>query len=111
MEYESRRLKVTVTGYCPCRICCGDFADGKTATGRDARKSGIAVDPEIISLGSYIDVPGYNRGPNNNGSWIMADDTGRVIKGNKIDLRFQTHGEAKKWGKKEMIVRVWTRIA
>ena len=109
MEYESRRLKVVATAYCPCELCCGKWSDGRTATNRDATKAGVAVDPKIIALGSHIDIPNYNRGPNKNGSWILADDVGGSIKGKKIDVRFKTHREAKKWGKKTVTIRVWTR--
>ncbi|MBD3408512.1 MAG: hypothetical protein GF411_20480 [Candidatus Lokiarchaeota archaeon] len=109
MEYESRLVQVVSTGYCPCSICCGKDADGKTCTGRDAYLEGVAVDPSIIALGSRIDIPGYNRGSNSNGSWILADDVGGAIKGHRIDVRFKTHGEAKKWGKKKIKIRVWTK--
>lgn len=109
MEYESKRLTVVATAYCPCAICCGSNADGRTATGRDANEPGVAVDPKIIPLGSRLDIPGYKRGSGDSGSWILADDTGRVINGSKIDVRFETHGEAKKWGKKTISIRVWTK--
>jgi len=97
---------VESTAYCPCSICCGSNANGLTAKMRDAYLPGVAVDPKFISLGSHLDIPGYKRGPNKNGSWIRADDTGRVIKKDKIDVRFKTHEEAKKWGRKWIRVRV-----
>jgi len=111
MAYDSRLVMVVATGYCPCKICCGRHADNKTATGRDAKKAGVAVDKKFISLGSYLDIPGYTRGPNNNGSWIKADDTGNkeYITGNVIDVRFKTHREAKEWGRKAIKVRIWTK--
>lgn len=105
---SSRRVTVVATGYCPCEVCCGSHADGKTATGRDAKLPGLAIDPKIFKLGkARFDIPGYNRGSNNNGSWILADDTGGAIKGYRIDLRFKSHEEATKWGKKKIKVRVW----
>ena len=54
-------MTVKATGYCPCSICCGKYADGKTATWRDAQKAGVAVDPKVIPLGSHIDIPGCLR--------------------------------------------------
>lgn len=102
-------LWLIVTAYCPCSICCGTHADGVTATGRDAAKAGVAVDSKIIPLGSRLDIPGYTRGPNRNGSWILADDVGGAIKGNRIDVRFVTHKEAKEWGRKRLRVRVWLK--
>ena len=95
-------LTVIATAYCPCKKCCGKWADGKTKTGRDAKLAGVAIDPKIIPLGSHVDIPNYLRGPNKNGSWILCDDTGKTIKGNKIDLRFKTHQEALNWGIKKI---------
>lgn len=106
MSYDSKRIWVIATAYCPCEICCGSNADGKTATGRNAMNPGVAVDKEVIEIGSRLDIPGYDR---SNGSWILADDTGSAIVGNRIDVRFKTHGEAKKWGKKKIKIRVWTK--
>lgn len=108
---KPRRVLVTVTGYCPCKICCGEHADGKTSTGRSAWKAGVAVDPEFIALGSHIDIPEniYKRGPNNNGSWIKADDVGGKIKGMQIDLRFLYHWKAKKVGRRKIWVRIHDR--
>lgn len=102
-------LILIVSAYCPCSICCGKSADGKTATGRDANLPGVAVDKTVIPLGSRLDIPGYNRGSNGNGSWILADDTGKVIKGFRIDVRFETHKEALEWGRKKLRVRVWKK--
>lgn len=106
-KWESRWMDVEATAYCPCSICTD--GDGKTSTGRDAHKDGVAVDPAVIPLGSRIDVPGITLGINGNGSWLLADDTGGKIKGTKIDIRFQDHATAKKHGKKKLRVRVWTK--
>jgi 3D (Asp-Asp-Asp) domain-containing protein len=103
---EPYYLTVIATAYCPCKKCCGKWADGKTKLGTDAKSAGVAVDPNVIPLGSHIDVPNYQRGPNKNGSWILCDDTGKKIKGNKIDLRFKTHQEALNWGIKKIKIRV-----
>lgn len=108
-EWTARRVKVRATAYCPCSKCCGKHADGKTATGRDAYKAGIAVDSSVIPLGSRVDIPGHNRGSNGNGSWILADDTGGAIKGRRIDVRFKTHKEALEWGVKNITIRVWSK--
>jgi len=101
-QQASKRIKVEATAYCPCKKCCGKFADGVTATGRDASKAGVAVDPKVIPLGSHIDIPGY-------GNWILADDVGGAIKGNRIDVRFSSHQDALNWGRREIIIRVWPK--
>lgn len=108
--WKARNCKVVATAYCPCKICCGKHADGKTAIGEDAMKAGVAVDPKLFKLGqTMFDIPEYRRGKNRNGSWIPADDTGRAIRGFRIDVRFETHEEALKWGRKTLTVRVWEK--
>jgi len=109
LSAESKLISVKATGYCPCEICCGSSADGMTAMGRNAILAGVAVDPAVIPLGSHLDIPGYSRGPNRNGSWIKADDTGGAVKGFNIDVRFFTHEEALAWGVKHLTVRVWVK--
>lgn len=103
-ERQARWVWVEATAYCPCAICCGKHANGVTATGRGANTPGVAVDPTVIPLGSRLDIPGYRR---SNGTWILADDTGGAIKGNRIDVRFETHEEARQWGRRRIRVRVW----
>ena len=104
---KSYFLLVKATAYCPCFQCCGKWSNGKTFKGTDANSAGVAVDRKIIPLNSHIDIPGYKRGPNKNGSWILCDDIGGAIKGNEIDVRFKTHEEALKWGIKHIRIRVW----
>lgn len=71
--------------------------NGRTATGAALRKGIIAVDPLIIPLGTRVYVMGYGYG--------LAADTGGAIKGNVIDVAFNSRGEALRWGRK--YVRVY----
>lgn len=103
---KSYSIWVIATAYCPCKKCCGTCSPGITYTGQNAWKSGVAVDPKVIPLGSHLDIPGYTRGPNKNGSWILCDDIGGKIKGNRIDVRFKYHWQAKKWGKRKIKIKV-----
>ena len=105
-EWTFRHVRLLVTGYCPGECCCGDHADGLTATGEDAQNPGVAVDPELIRLGARLDIPGYGE---LRGWWSPADDVGGKIKGNRIDVRFASHREAIEWGKKLLKVRVWEK--
>jgi 3D (Asp-Asp-Asp) domain-containing protein len=80
-----------VTAYCPCIKCCGK-TDGITATGTVATAGRtIAVDPTVIPYGSEVIL---------NGVTYIAEDCGGAIKGNKIDMFFDTHEEALQWGVK-----------
>ena len=76
----------TVTYYCcePYAHVCGD-GDGLTATGLPVTPGVVAVDPEVIPLGSTVIIDGQE---------YLAADTGGAIKGNRIDIAVDTHQEA-----------------
>lgn len=70
---------------------------GRTATGRGVAYnpsgiSTIAVDPRVIPLGSLVEVAGYGR--------AIASDTGGAIKGNIIDVYFDSSSVCSSWGRK-----------
>ena len=91
----------TITAYCPCEKCCGEWADGITATGTTATQGRtVAVDPSVIELGSVV----YFEGVDGLVGGYIAEDTGGAIKGNRIDLFFDDHQEALEWGIKELEV-------
>ena len=82
-----------ITAYCPCISCCGK-SDGITSTGVVAQSNRtLAVDPKVIPYGSKL-VIGDNE--------YIAEDCGGAIKGNKIDMFFDTHQEALQWGVRYM---------
>jgi 3D (Asp-Asp-Asp) domain-containing protein len=93
-----RALEVTATAYCPCAKCCGPTAVGMTSTGVPAAKGVIAVDPRVIPLGARVYVDGYGE--------ALAADVGSAIKGNRIDVCFDTHEEAWAWGVKKTKVYI-----
>ena len=88
-----------VTAYCPCEKCCGDYADGVTASGRPAEGKLIAADP-VFPFGLLLDVPGY-------GERIPVEDRGGAIKNRHIDLLFPNHEEALVWGKQYLEIHGW----
>lgn len=74
-----------------------------TATGsRPVRNpdgiSTIAVDPSVIPLGSKVYVDGYGV--------AIAADTGGAIKGNIIDLYFNSEAECISWGRRDVSVTI-----
>ena len=91
-----KKMEVLATAYCPCRKCCGKFADGKTAIGYDANTKGVAVDRRLIPLRSKVSIPGYGL--------VVADDVGGAIKNNRIDVRFPSHQTALEWGRKNLTI-------
>ncbi len=82
-----------VTAYCPCELCCGEYADGLTASGRLAEGFLVAA-PLDMPFGTLLRIPGYN-----NGDPVPVLDRGGAIKGNRLDLLFPTHIKALRWGR------------
>ncbi len=79
----------TVTHYCPCEICCNK-TDGITYTGTNATEGRtIAVDPEVIPLGSTVIIDGQE---------YIAEDVGGAINGNRIDRFVSDHQRALELG-------------
>ena len=77
----------TVTAYCPCELCCGQWADGLTATGLPASQGVVAVDPAVIPLGSTVILDGQR---------YLAADTG--VTGQAVDLCMEEHEAAQAFG-------------
>lgn len=63
-----------------------------TFTGVYPHVGTVAVDPDVIPLGSRMWIEGYGYG--------IAQDTGGLIKGNIIDLFMDTEAECWKWGRR-----------
>ncbi len=83
--YEMVATAYTHTGY-------------NTSTGIKPRVGVAAVDPSVIPLGTRMYVDGYG--------YCRALDVGGRIKGNRIDLFFETRSEALKWGKRKVKVYI-----
>ena len=85
----------TITAYCPCYACSEGYGS-QTATNVKAKEGvTIAVDPKVIPYGTKVIIDGKE---------YIAQDCGGAIKGNKIDIYFDTHAETDKWGKRNLEV-------
>jgi len=62
----------------------------------------IAVDPDVIPLGTRIEIK--------NMGFFTAEDTGGKIKGNRIDIYFDSKKEAEEFGKKGVWVQIINNI-
>lgn len=93
-----RTLTVIATAYDPGPGSCGRYSDGRTCNGRRAGYGIIAVDPKVIPLGAKLFVPGYGFG--------IASDVGGAIKGNHIDLGYNSRSGSLQWGKRWVSVRI-----
>jgi len=70
--------------------------NGITATGLQAGYGIVAVDPSFIALGTRLFIEGYGV--------ALAADTGGWIKGNRIDLCFETLEECFRYGRRRIYV-------
>jgi len=105
IAFSHRIIKMKVTAYCPCKKCCGKYADGKTSTNRNAWTTlGVAADPKLLPYGTKLKIPGVGI--------REVDDTGGAMRRSAekgiyhIDVRFHDHEEAKKFGVKWLDVTV-----
>lgn len=94
----SRVINGKATAYnCPGYV-------GHTASGTVAEVGKIAVDPKVIPLGSKLYVVSQD------GQYVygycIAEDTGGLIKGNKIDLYFSTWDECIQFGYRPVTIYV-----
>lgn len=81
---------MTATGY--------THTGQKTYTGIWPTVGIVAVDPKVIPLRSRLYIDGYG--------YATAMDIGSSIKGNRIDLFFESRQEAIKWGRRNVKVFV-----
>ena len=85
-----------VTGYCSCTICCGEKEERLTKSETVPRASHtIAADPSVIPLGTRIVIDDVI---------YTVEDTGKAVKGMRLDIFFDSHEEAVRYGRKEKYV-------
>ena len=81
-----------ISAYCPCELCCGPYADGYTSSGEKATEGiTIAADTDVLPLGTEVYIEGIGT--------RIVQDVGGAIKGNKLDLYFDSHEDALKFGR------------
>jgi 3D (Asp-Asp-Asp) domain-containing protein len=92
-----------IRGKKPVRMKATAYAQkGTTASGDPTRRGVIAADPHVLPLGTKVKVSGAGE---YSGTYAVKD-TGKKIKGRKIDVFTPSRREAKKFGKKDVKVRV-----
>jgi 3D (Asp-Asp-Asp) domain-containing protein len=87
---EPEPMIFEATAYC--------YTGNRTATGTWPSRGTIAVDPEVIPLGTRLHIEGYGEG--------IAEDTGGAIRGEIIDLYMLDRNEALSWGRRQVEVRI-----
>lgn len=95
----SKKLTVTATAY--------TAAPGKkTASGKVAQYGVIAVDPNVIPLGTKLYVESTDDGKSWQYGYCVAGDTGGAVKGNKIDLYYGTKDQCLQFGRRSAVVYI-----
>ena len=93
LEGENYLGEFQVTGYCSCSLCCGEKEEKLTKSETVPKAAHtIAADPSVIPLGTRIVIDGVS---------YVVEDTGKAIKGKQLDIYFDTHEEADRYGRKE----------
>jgi 3D (Asp-Asp-Asp) domain-containing protein len=82
-----RRLTVSATAY---------SLPGYTASGLHVAWGTVAVDPNLIPLGTRMTIPGYGE--------AIAADVGTAIIGARVDLWFPTLAMAQAWGRRTVTI-------
>jgi len=86
VSYTNMNDKYIATAYC---------LKGKTASGLLVKQGLIAADTRLHKLGSKVRI---------NGKTYTVADTGGAIKGKRVDIWFRSCGEARKFGRKTVIL-------
>ena len=90
------RYRAVYTMHATAYLPSDGGGSGITATGMPARRGVVAVDPDVIPLGSRVYIPGYGE--------AIAADTGGAIIGNSIDLCMESYDEAIQFGRRTVEV-------
>lgn len=100
-----KAIKMVATAYDASFESCGKHPDhpqyGITYSGLRVRPGIVAVDPKVIPLGTWLYVEGYGE--------ALAADIGGAIKGNRIDLYYESPEDVAKYGKKKVKVYILDR--
>lgn len=93
-----RTLTMRATAYDPSPMSNGGSRSGRGSTGLRIGYGLAAVDPSYIPLGTRLYIEGYGH--------AVAGDTGGSIRGNRIDLGFDSKSEADRFGTRTVVVHI-----
>jgi 3D (Asp-Asp-Asp) domain-containing protein len=95
---SGRVLTMVATAYDGCYECNKPYYGYPSYIGLPLARGIVAVDPKVIPMGTRLYVEGYGN--------AIAADQGNAIKGNRIDLFFDTHQQALNYGMKTVKVTI-----
>lgn len=94
----SKTLTMVATGYDSSWESNYPYYGQPSYIGLPLARGIIAVDPNVIPMGTRLYIEGYGEG--------IAADQGGAIKGNRVDLFFDSRQEALDWGMKTVKVTI-----
>lgn len=94
----NRVISMVATAYDGCYECNKPYYGYPSYIGLPLARGIVAVDPNVIPMGTKLYVEGYGE--------AIAADQGNAIKGNRIDLFFDSHQEALDYGMKTVKVTI-----
>jgi len=87
-----------VTAYCACHICCGSwFKTAKTADGHTPKQGVTVAASRSIPFGTKVLIDGH--------TYIVQDRLAKRFD-NRIDIYFNNHKDALKFGKQRKNVTI-----
>lgn len=86
-----------ITAYCPCEICSEGYGHQTATQTRCTEGRTVAVDPNVIPLGTTIIIDGQE---------YVAEDVGGDIKEKRIDIFLEDHQATKKFGVQYLEVKI-----
>src|SRR4051812_7098782 len=90
-------MRLIATAYCQ---------HGTTDSGAPTERGTIAADPRVLPMGSGVRIESPDR--RYSGTYTVAD-TGAKIKGRKVDIFVPSCANARKFGKRPVLVRLLRR--
>lgn len=94
-------IEAELSAYCACDKCCG-IETGITASGTVATEGRTIAADERFAFGTEIEI---------NGVTYTVEDRGGAIKGNKIDIYFESHADALEFGRQKQTVYIKNALA
>src|SRR5574344_90417 len=104
---EGEKIKVTITAYCACEKCNGDYSSGhhtKTASGitlkneQEFAEKYCAATADVGDLGDYVKIDGV--------LYTIVDRMG-AKSGHKIDIFVPSHKQCNKFGRDTQYVTIY----
>lgn len=95
-ERKDGLKELNVSAYCACEECCGK-SDGITASNTKAQQWHTVAAGSNYKFGTKIYISALENTPS--GGWFVVEDRGGKIDDSHLDVYFEDHQEAKKFGR------------